>query len=108
MLDAMFQGLNDLTDDPDNEALREEVKQLTADRLDGVTSLESKTDSTFGELKDGTDGVKDCEDQLKIIVKNLNNSELEDELRNNDPADDLEDDLAALKFTRVSTTLSAI
>ncbi|PLB43893.1 hypothetical protein P170DRAFT_468634 [Aspergillus steynii IBT 23096] len=98
--DALFQGLNDLTNDPDNEALREQVRKLTADRLDGVTTLETKTDTTFGEMKDGTDGVKTCEDQLKTILRNLDDSELEDLLRKNDPEDDLEDDLAALKYIR--------
>ncbi|KAI9044979.1 uncharacterized protein KD926_010302 [Aspergillus affinis] len=98
--DAMFQGLNDLTDDPDNGDLRQKVQKLTADRLDGVTALESKTDATFGQLNEGTDGVKNCEDQLKTILKNLNGSELEDELRERDPADDLEDDLTALGVIR--------
>lgn len=105
MIDAIFQGLNDLTDDPDNGALRQQVQKLTADRLDGVTVLESKTDTTFSLLNEGTNGVKDCEDQLKTILKNLNNSELEDKLRKNDPEGDLEGDLTALGVIRVSITL---
>ena len=101
-IDAIFQGLNDLTSDPNNKELRQEVHKLIDDRLDGVESLESKTSDTFDQLNQGTDGVKDCEDQLKTILKNLNDSGLEDELRQNDPASDLEDDLAALGLIRVS------
>lgn len=105
MIVAIFQGLNDLTDDPDNGALRQQVQKLTADRLDGITVLESKTDTTFSLLNEGTNGVKDCEDQLKTILKHLKNSELEDKLRENDPAGDLEGDLTALGVIRVSITL---
>ena len=101
-IDAIFQGLNDLTSDPNNKELRQEVHKLIDDRLDGVESLESKTSDTFDQLNQGTDGVKDCEDQLKTILKNLNDLGLEDELRQNDPASDLEDDLAALGLIRVS------
>lgn len=79
--DAMFQGLNDLADDPSNENLWKQVQKLTADRLNDVTILERKTDATFGNLNENTEQVKDCEDQLKTIIKNLNFSELEDVLR---------------------------
>ncbi|KAH8425881.1 uncharacterized protein LDX57_003619 [Aspergillus melleus] len=100
--DALFQGLNDLTNDPDNEQLRAKVKQLTADRLEGVTTLEKKTNDTFGGLKEGTDAVKDCEDQLKAIVDGFNDSQMENELREYDSEDYLEQDLAALEYIKVS------
>ncbi|KAK1150190.1 hypothetical protein N8T08_000092 [Aspergillus melleus] len=106
---ALFQGLNDLTNDPDNEQLRTKVKQLTSDRLEGVTTLESKTNDTFGGLKEGTDAVKDCEDQLKAIVDGFNDSQMENELREYDSEDYLEQDLAALEYIKVVITdLTAI
>ncbi|KAI9041617.1 uncharacterized protein KD926_006691 [Aspergillus affinis] len=93
-------GLNDLTNDPNNEQLRAKVQKLTADRLDGVTALEKKTDDTFGGLKSGTDAVKDSEDRLKAIVNGFNVSQMEQELCDYDPEDYLEQDLAALKYIR--------
>ncbi|OJJ96583.1 hypothetical protein ASPACDRAFT_34496 [Aspergillus aculeatus ATCC 16872] len=106
--DKIFQDMEALRQDPDNDVLRNKVQQEINDRKNQIDILKDQADAWSSNLRAYSLDAEACETNVHELAAPLQGTTLADILKDeiSDP-EDLQMDLDALDWTRVSLDLDS-
>ncbi|KAI0521853.1 hypothetical protein F5B22DRAFT_643438 [Xylaria bambusicola] len=101
--DAIFDDLEKLFMDPDNDSLRQQVDKTIGDRLTAIDALKAISGDATNLLRSSTTEIIEIQSKLTDLGNALGGSDIHDKLASRDPTEeDVQNDLAAVSILRTS------